>query len=71
VFGSAVTERSARTDLYASPRHGLNVEDCLFYHMMEIPTIGVVVGRWDLRAGAREYLGGVDVAGKRVPSSRI
>jgi hypothetical protein len=55
-----------QTELYAAPRKGLSLEDCLFYHTMEIPTIGLVGGPWDLRPGVREYLGGVDVAGRRV-----
>jgi hypothetical protein len=53
-------------NLYASPRRGLRVEDCIFYHTMELPGIGLVEGPWDLRAGVRDYLGGVELAGKRV-----
>jgi hypothetical protein len=40
--------------------------DCFFYHTVELPGFGVIPGEWDLRRGVREYLGGVDVAGKRV-----
>jgi O-methyltransferase len=52
--------------LYAPARRGLRPEDCDFYHSMEIPGVGVVEGSWDLRGREREYLGGVDVAGKHV-----
>ena len=33
---------------------------------MDIPGHGHVAGEWDLRTGIREYLGGVDLRGKRV-----
>lgn len=42
------------------------LERCAFYHTMEIPGYGLVQGQWDLRGREREYLGGVDFAGKRV-----
>lgn len=51
---------------YASPRVVDNVNDCYFYHTMDIPGHGLVKGEWDLRKGVREYLGGVDFKGKRV-----
>lgn len=53
-------------DGYASPRLVDNREECFFYHTMELPQVGLVQGIWDLRGGVREYLGGVDVRGKRV-----
>src|SRR5712691_8821908 len=40
--------------------------DCYFYHTMDIPGYGRVEGEWDLREGVREYLGNVDLRGKRV-----
>lgn len=52
--------------VYAPPRAGLIPDDCIFYHTMDLPGIGSVSGPWDLRAGVRDYLGGVDVAGRRV-----
>ncbi len=52
--------------LYASPREVTDLADCRFYHTIDLPGHGVIEGDWDLRAGWREYLGGVDFRGKRV-----
>lgn len=41
------------------------MEDCLFYHTMDLPGVGQVDGQWDLRGDLRRYLGGVKVKGKR------
>jgi hypothetical protein len=51
---------------YASPHHVSDPRDCYFYHTMELPGHGLVKGEWDLRDGVAEYLGSVDLAGKRV-----
>ncbi|MDM7991813.1 MAG: class I SAM-dependent methyltransferase [Candidatus Fermentibacter sp.] len=42
------------------------ITDCHFYHTMDVPGHGLVHGEWDLRGREEEYLGGVDVSGKRV-----
>jgi hypothetical protein len=52
--------------VYAAPRSVQRVEDCYFYHQMEIPGHGHVGGDWDLRGGEGDYLGHVDLAGARV-----
>ena len=53
--------------LLAPVRTGIDPEDCLFYHRMEIPGLGEVGDEWwDLRGHEAEYLGNVDFAGKRV-----
>jgi hypothetical protein len=52
--------------LYASPRVVSNLEDCSFYHSMDLPGIGEVKGAWDLRPRIDEYLGHVDFGAKRV-----
>jgi hypothetical protein len=52
--------------IYATPRVVTDVNECYFYHTMEIPGYGCVEGEWDLRQSAREYLGGVEFRGKRV-----
>jgi SAM-dependent methyltransferase len=53
-------------DLYASPRYVENLSDCLFYHTMDLPAIGLVEGHWDLRGRLDDYIGGVSVRGRRV-----
>jgi SAM-dependent methyltransferase len=52
--------------LYAEPRDVRDLADCFFYHTMDLPGAGVVYGEWDLRKGFDEYIGGVNVGGKRV-----
>lgn len=52
--------------LYAVPRLVEAIEDCHFYHAMDIPGHGFVPGAWDLRGREEEYLGGVSFAGRRV-----
>jgi SAM-dependent methyltransferase len=57
---------STATDLYATPRAVESLTDCYFYHSMDIPGHGEVTGEWDLRGDEYRYLGGADLAGKRV-----
>ena len=40
------------------------IEDCQFYHAMDIPGVGPVPGEWDLRGRFDDYTGGVAFAGK-------
>jgi SAM-dependent methyltransferase len=54
------------TAIYAPPRKITSLDDCLFYHTVDIPGFGLVEGQWDLRQAPEKFLGGVDVAGKRV-----
>ena len=42
------------------------VDDCNWYHTFDLPGGGSIDGAWDLRGRESAYLGGVDVAGKRV-----
>ena len=55
-----------RTHLLAPPRFVERLEDCFFYHAMELPGFGLVPAHWDLRGRFDDYVGGVDVAGKSV-----
>jgi len=50
---------------YAETRSVSDLEACVFYHTMDLPGVGLVKGAWDLRAGAEDYLGGVNFSGKR------
>lgn len=52
--------------LLASPRFIDRLEDCFFYHAMELPGYGLVRGHWDLRDKFEDYVGGVPMAGKTV-----
>ena len=40
--------------------------DCNFYQSVELPGGEVIDGPWDLRGRELEYLGGIDLAGRRV-----
>lgn len=40
------------------------LEECYFYHRMDLPGVGTVGSEWDLRAGVGAYLGEVDFAGR-------
>jgi hypothetical protein len=51
---------------YAPRRTVTALDDCYFYHSMDIPGYGVVEGQWDLREGVDEYCGQVEFTGKRV-----
>ena len=51
---------------FAEPRHVESVEECYFYHTMDVPQHGVVEGEWDLRPNIDKYLGGVDLRGMRL-----
>ena len=55
-FQSALSERRAGADL----------TDFVWYHAFELPDGTVLPGVWDLRGHESDYLGGVDLAGKRV-----
>jgi SAM-dependent methyltransferase len=52
--------------VYAEPRVVSRIDDCFFYHSMDLPQHGLVAGEWDLRRGIERYLGHVDFRGKRV-----
>ena len=52
--------------IYAEHRTITSLDDCYFYHTIDIPGYGLVSGEWDLRNGLDAYLGHFDFAGKRV-----
>jgi SAM-dependent methyltransferase len=51
---------------YASPRLIGSLEECYFYHTMDVPGYGTIKGEWDLRGSIDRYLGNFNFAGKRV-----
>jgi SAM-dependent methyltransferase len=57
---------NSKKNIYATPRTVTGIDECEFYHVMDIPGYGVVGGKWDLRDRVDQYLGGVDFKGKRV-----
>jgi 2-polyprenyl-3-methyl-5-hydroxy-6-metoxy-1,4-benzoquinol methylase len=52
--------------LFATPKIDVSLADCYFYHVMEVPGIGLVGDEWDLRQGVDSYLGNLDFFGARV-----
>ena len=59
-------QSSEENRLLAQPRHITSLEDCYFYHTMDLPEFGVVHGHWDLREHFDEYVGHVSMQGKSV-----
>ena len=58
--------KSVRKNIYAAPKLVASLDECDFYHVMDIPGHGVVGEEWDLRQTASQYLGDVNFKGKRV-----
>ena len=56
----------ARDVTFVTPRNVRHVDDCFFYHMLDLPGIGVVEGHWDLRGRFDDYIGGVNLQDKTV-----
>lgn len=52
--------------MYVQSRHVTDPSACFFYHTMELPTVGLVRGQWDLRGRFEEYTGQVPLSGRRV-----
>jgi SAM-dependent methyltransferase len=51
---------------FAEPRQVMDVNECAFYHNMDLPGVGEVGKGWDLRNTIDDYLGYFDFRGKRV-----
>ena len=60
------TSRETVSIMLAKPRQIDDLNECFFYHTMELPGLGVVRGQWDLRHRFDDYVGGVDLKGKSV-----
>ncbi len=60
------TPADASGSVYAEPQVVTSLDDCVFYHTMDVPGYGLQAGDWDLRKATDEYLGHVDFKGKRV-----
>jgi hypothetical protein len=46
--------------------HGVTLQDCYLYHWFDMPDGQEIIGNWDLRQNWSDYLGGIDLAGRRV-----
>lgn len=53
--------------IYSKPPQEIpDINDCHFYHTMDIPNYGVIHGEWDLRGREAAYLGNVNFRRKTV-----
>jgi len=50
----------------AADEKAVALDDCYFYHTLELPSFGRVEGSWDLTGRYDEYTAGVEVDGKTV-----
>ncbi|MFL6589233.1 MAG: class I SAM-dependent methyltransferase [Chthoniobacterales bacterium] len=55
-----------KNQLLAEPRYVDRLEDCFFYHAIELPGFGLIPAHWDLRGRFDDYIGDVDVTDKSV-----
>ena len=53
-------------DLYAPPRKIQSLDECYFYHTIDLPGYGTIEGEFDFRDRPGEYLGDIEFANKRV-----
>jgi len=51
---------------FAEPLAVASLDDCYFYHSMDLPGVGTVGGEWDLRGHEADYLGGIPLNGRSV-----
>jgi hypothetical protein len=66
IKGGIIDMNCKDRSVYEKERGVVDLGECAFYHTMDIPGYGLVEGKWDLRGKEREYLGNVDLNGKRV-----
>jgi SAM-dependent methyltransferase len=66
IYSKVSNPRGKRMLTYARPRRVTDLKDCYFYHTMELPTFGEIIGEWDLRGEEAGYTGSVELKGKRV-----
>jgi SAM-dependent methyltransferase len=58
--------RETRIDVYAPAQQVATIDDCSFYHTVDLPGFGQQDGMWDLRPAIDDYLGRVNFKGLRV-----
>lgn len=59
-------DNKKKGDIFEKARVVNSIEECEFYHYMDLPNDGEVKGKWDLRSGVDEYLGNVNFKNKKV-----
>lgn len=52
--------------IYQQPWADVRQEDCIFYHSFDLPDGRSITGDWDMRGKFDDYIGHVNLAGKRV-----
>jgi SAM-dependent methyltransferase len=52
--------------MFQIPQDVQDVSECQFYHSMEIPGMGTIAGNWNLIGRLDDYIGRVEVKGRRV-----
>jgi hypothetical protein len=52
--------------IFEMPKPMPSIEDAIFYHTIDLPGYGAIKGNWDLRGNVDDYLGHVDLRGKRL-----
>ena len=64
---AVLNDRVDRHDhIFHAERYVESPSSCFFYHTMDLPTFGVQDGGWDLRGRFLDYIGHVELKGKRV-----
>jgi SAM-dependent methyltransferase len=58
--------RNERSYAYATAQNVRSLEDCWWYHSMDLPRFGPVTGQWDLRGRLDDYIGRVPLSGRTV-----
>lgn len=51
---------------FEDPWNVQEVRDCYFYHSIDLPGIGIIDGDWDLIGDFDDYIGQLDLSGKRI-----
>jgi len=62
----ATSPISSATIVSVIQSHPISLDDCFFYHTIDIPGVGLMRGQWDLRSSVDAYLGGISLAKRRV-----
>ena len=63
--GDAAASVKPLPTTYLGERHVEGPADCFFYHTLDLPEHGTMDGGWDLRGRYEDYIGHVDLRGKR------